>query len=74
MRCYDGCPDSEMQAGLDRQAELMKQIRACEPLAHCTYFLVEGKYQVHVCGRAASGMHDDKEAALMEARSVVRTW
>lgn len=74
MRCYDGCWDSEATAMFARHDDLMKQIRAREPLAHCTYFPVEEKYQVHVFGRPASGMHSDKEVALKEALKEVLTW
>ncbi len=37
MRCYNGCPDSQLQRLLDNCEDLMKSIKKIEPEAHCTY-------------------------------------
>ena len=44
MRCYDGCPDSKLQALIDERERLRKQLSAYD--ARCVYFPVEQAYQV----------------------------
>lgn len=67
MRCYDGCPDSELQALIDRDKSLLKTIRKIEPEAHCTYFHRDEQWQVHKWGNPLSGFHRNKLVALQEA-------
>jgi hypothetical protein len=66
-RCYNGCPDSKLQALLDRNAALMERVRLLEPEAHCTYHPADGLFQVHVWGRPISGMFSDRGEALNDA-------
>lgn len=50
MRCYNGCPDSALQAVLDQQAADDRALKLAHPEAHCTYFPVEQEWQVHIWG------------------------
>ena len=48
MRCYDGCPDSELQALIDHKAALRKKVtERYGPGARVTYFPMEGAYRVY---------------------------
>jgi len=50
MRCYNGCPDSEYQAVLDRVAKKEKELKQLfngSSDVSCVYFPAEGKYQVY---------------------------
>lgn len=38
MRCYDGCPDSELQAHMDAIAAEKKRLADRIPGARCVYF------------------------------------
>jgi hypothetical protein len=68
MRCYDGCPDSELQALLDNCAAKLAAVRVFEPQARCTYHAPHasfgGGYVVHVWGRELSDYRGSMEAAL----------
>ena len=66
-RVYNGCPDDELQAILSDEASLFNQILAIEPEAFCTYFPIEGKFQVHKWGDPISKFHDTKLDALRNA-------
>lgn len=71
MRCYNGCPDDEMQAMLNRIEALKKEVRKFEPEAHVTFHAPHGGSAggcvVHVWGRELSGYHPSTEAALQDA-------
>jgi hypothetical protein len=45
MRCYNGYPDSKLQALLDRNEAKRKELTDVIPGASCTYFPVEECYQ-----------------------------
>lgn len=66
MRCYNGAWDSEATSLFKRQDELLARVRAKEPEAHCTYFPMEQRFQVHAWGRPLSGMCVSQIAALEE--------
>lgn len=67
MRCYNGCPDSEMQALHNHQEALLREVRRHEPEAVCTRFPMEETFQVHVWGRPLSGHHSSRSEALSAA-------
>lgn len=64
MRCYNGCPDDELQALINKSDALEKAVRTIEPTAHCTYFPVEETFHVHAYGRPISLYHKSRIAAL----------
>lgn len=47
MRCYNGCPDSELAAWIRRNEDAIVELGRRIPGARCTYFPMEGKYQVY---------------------------
>jgi hypothetical protein len=55
MRCYNGTPDSELQAYLDTITQAEKKLRSLVPEAHCTYHAPHAGHgsfwQVHVWGK-----------------------
>ena len=72
MRCYDGCPDSDLQRVIDGRRELLNKIRSHKPQAHVTFHAPHaasrGGWVVHVWGRELSGYHQTMEGALIEAQ------
>lgn len=44
MRCYNGCPDKELQAMLDDKRKARQELVAAG--LHATYFPMEGKWMV----------------------------
>ena len=60
MRCYDGCPDSELQAVIDAEYAAEQRLRELCPEAHCTYFPSPGVYQVWVNNAPVGGWSHDK--------------
>lgn len=48
MRCYDGCPDEELQAVLDAKFEAHKQL--ADAGLRATYFPMEGQWMVFDTG------------------------
>lgn len=44
MKCYNGCPDKELQAILDDQANAQKELSKMD--LHATYFPMEKRYMV----------------------------
>lgn len=48
MRCYNGCPDSKLKAYLDDQDNAAKKLKELYPTARCTYFPMEGMWQVFI--------------------------
>jgi hypothetical protein len=66
MRCYNGCPDSDLQTLLDNREQLLNRVRQYEPEAWVTYHFPSGVV-VHVWGRELSGYHSTTEAALLDA-------
>jgi hypothetical protein len=78
MRCYDGCPDSELQAKLDAQRDAEARLRLLAPDAHCTYFPAPGYYQVWLHNAPIGGWEhnrtfDDRLDALNDAIGVLST-
>lgn len=67
MRCYDGCPDDELQAILNRQSKLLHELQKLDSEASVTYFPMEQRWQAHIWGNPISGMHIDKADAIQEA-------
>lgn len=70
MRCYNGAPDSELQALIDNRAKLLADVRKFEPSAHVTFHAPHGNsaggHIVHVWGRELSNYHPSVEGALLE--------
>jgi hypothetical protein len=66
-RCYNGCWDSETQRQIDAEEAQMALLRTFEPQAHCTYFPIEGRYQIHVFGKPLSEFHGTRATAIAEA-------
>lgn len=72
MRCYDGCPDDELKAKMERTAYLEKKMKYLEWDAHCVYFPGIGEgYQVWLNHEPITGLHWNKEDALNEAIKVL---
>ena len=46
MRCYDGCPDAELQALIDARAAARAKLRAAFPAARCVYYPVEQAFLI----------------------------
>lgn len=67
MRCYDGAWDSAGKALIEERERHLRRIRRVHPDAVCTYFPMEGEYQVHVWGKELSGFQPTRLAALREA-------
>lgn len=66
MRCYNGCPDSQLQAHLNLQAELRKQIT--ELGFSVTWFPSGEFYQAFKDYRIASKEHSSLTAVLHELK------
>lgn len=65
MRCYNGCPDSELQAFLDDQALATKELAAIG--ARATYFPMEQKWMVFKDYEAITEFHNTKRQAANAA-------
>lgn len=48
MRCYNGCPDDELQSLFDSREEARAKLKKADPKAWCTYFPMEAMY---MCSR-----------------------
>jgi hypothetical protein len=66
MRCYDGCPDKDLQAVLDARAAAVAELKRLNPNAHVTYHHPAG-FQAHEWGKPLSGFHRDIISACNEA-------
>ena len=64
MRCYNGCPDAELQAIIDDVDEAHKELAAAG--ARATYFPMEGKWRVFV-GLKINGEFQPTVRAAAEA-------
>ena len=75
MRCYDGCPDSELKDFLANNKRALTQVKKLNPDAYCTYHhptgYTEDGHQVHVCGKPISRYHNTLIAACGEAVEVL---
>lgn len=71
MRVYNGCPDSELQAKLDYEANLYNRLLKINPEACATYFPIENRWHVHIWGNPVSGMHIGRVDAIQEAISIL---
>jgi hypothetical protein len=67
MRCYNGCPDSELQALLDAQARARAELQAKLPGASATYFPMEEKWMVFRDLQPLTGFKDTLIAAVAAA-------
>jgi hypothetical protein len=56
MRCYNGAPDSALQAVFDSRSEARRALKKADPTAWCTYFPSEHMYS---CARWIP--HPDKK-------------
>ena len=65
MRCYNGCPDDELQALLDDKALATKQLAAIG--ARATYFPTEQKWMVFKDYEAITEFHETKRQAANAA-------
>lgn len=75
MKCYNGCPCTELQALIDAETQAFSEVKKLNPNAHCTYHHPTGchnsGYQVHEWGKAISGFHQSKIAACCEAVQIL---
>jgi len=67
MRCYWGCPDSELQALIDHRASKTKELTAAHKDARCVYFPMEEKYQVFVNHKMIGSFSFDQIEAIDSA-------
>ena len=70
MRCYDGCPDSQLQAIIDERFYYRKKLKQIIPEACCTYHHPgpdKGGWQVHEWGKPLSSFHNTEIGAIKEA-------
>lgn len=65
MRCYNGCPDSELQAILDDNELASKELAAIG--ARATYFPMEQKWMVFKDYKAITEFHNTKRQAANAA-------
>lgn len=61
MRCYNGCPDSELQSVIDANIDAGK--RLIEVGASVTYFPAEGKWLVFRGNKPIGDFHESKVVA-----------
>jgi hypothetical protein len=66
MRCYNGCPDSQLQNLLDKKSEARKRLKQIRQDARCCYFPAEGKWQVFVGNTMVEGTWLSDEIASIE--------
>lgn len=62
MRCYNGCPDSQLQAYLDNQKRLHKELAKLGATA--TYFPEEQKWMVFKNHKAVTTFHSELAGAV----------
>jgi len=67
MRCYDGAPDSELKAHLQRQAEAEQELKATIPGSSCTCFPAEAMWMVFVDYKPFTNFFVSKEYACRAA-------
>lgn len=64
MRCYDGCPDDELQALIDDEVKASKELARHGMRA--TYFPMEGKYMVFQGLKPITGFHSSRRSCVRE--------
>lgn len=79
MRCYNGCPDTQLQTLIDETTNAMQRLKAICQNAHCTYFPIEEIFQVWLDNRPIGKESKDKLEAIEDAinnitRQPVRTY
>lgn len=71
MRCYNGCPDTELQAVWDAKADMRKKLDAMAnslgASAYVTYFPLEGKWLAFSNYKMISGFNFSEEQTYQEA-------
>jgi len=65
MRCYNGCPDSELQALIDDNTLATKQLATIG--AHAIYFPMESAWMVFKDNEAITEFHSTKRSAANAA-------
>lgn len=66
MRCYNGCPDDELQAVIDAKRAAFDEAKRLG--INITYFPMEGQYMAFRDIEQVSGFHDHPRGALEEAK------
>jgi hypothetical protein len=64
MRCYDGCPDSQLQALIDRSNEAKRVIETLG--ASVTYFPMEGQFMAFQHYKPISRFHRSRAGVAEE--------
>ena len=70
MRCYNGCPDKELQALLDESARIDKELAAVG--ARATYFPMEERWIIFRGNEMLTDFHSSKFAAATIAISKMK--
>jgi len=76
MRCYNGCPDSQLKRLLDAESSAIAKMKQINPESHVTYHhpgFGEHGWQAHEWGKPLSGFHPDIISACNEAVSNLKT-
>ena len=71
MKCYNGCPDNELQKKLDEINSAFKKLKKLNPEVHCTFHPYERVWAVHEWGRPISGYRKTQLEALIEAIEIL---
>lgn len=69
MRCYNGCPDKELQALIDAKTNAWTAMKRRDPEVHCTYHhyfseRYEHGWQVHRWGVQLGGFYPSMTSAI----------
>jgi hypothetical protein len=72
MRCYNGCPDSALQALLDAKRKAHEELRAVDPGARATYFPVEEEWSVWKDNRQIGSSSPSLFAAINNAITILK--
>jgi hypothetical protein len=71
MRCYNGCPDSQLQAIIDEKSKLWGEMKKLNPEAHCTHHHGFG-WRVHEWGFPITDFHNSEVSALRDAIATLK--
>lgn len=64
MRCYNGCPDKQLQAVLDSRKAAEERLKNFDPECRCVFFPSPGYYQVWKNNKPVCGF--DNEYSTVE--------